>query len=82
MRCPAWKGVRSGSFESIVSDRAWIGRGRRQTLGSGTPQRILTTRRLPLLGIPNDHRQQPADTIGDDFVVAPFAWSVVSAALR
>ena len=44
-RCPPWKGFRNGSFESTVSDRAWIGRGRRQSLGSGKPHRILTTRR-------------------------------------
>ncbi len=37
--------MRNGSFASMVSERAWIGRGRRQSLGSGNPQRIGTTRR-------------------------------------
>src|SRR5205814_226540 len=38
---------------------------------------------LALFGIPNDHRQQPADAIGDDFVVAaPAVWGVAATLLR
>ena len=49
-RWPAWYGVRNGSRVSMVSDRAWIGCGRRQSCRDGNPQRILTTRRLRVSG--------------------------------
>jgi hypothetical protein len=73
--------VRNGSFPSMVSDRAWIGRGRRQSLGK--PPAHLDRPSRARFNIPNDDRQQTANAIGDDFVVAALVatLSFASAAL-
>jgi hypothetical protein len=63
------KGLRNGSFASTVSDRACIGRGRRQSLGSGNPPH---SHHAPLacFGIPYDDRQGATHAIGDNLVAA------------
>lgn len=45
-RWPSAKASLKVRSSAMVSNRAWIGRGRRQSFGSGKPQRIGTMRRF------------------------------------